>query len=115
MTIRIAAAVIATLLVAGCAAKPDPNSFGVRLQNSGGAVAALGAKWSGGEADIVEGRELVSDGEDDVAKGEKLVSSGERQIAAGEAMIKAGERAKREAEDAYRLLGSPAGVVPPRS
>jgi hypothetical protein len=114
-TIHLGAAVIVTLLAAGCTAKPDPNSFGVRLQNSGGAVATLGAKWSEGEADIIEGRAMISDGEDDVTKGEKLVSSGEKQIGKGEAMIRAGERAKREAEDAYRLLGSPAGVVPPSS
>ncbi|MFT6772785.1 MAG: hypothetical protein ACJA1L_000491 [Paracoccaceae bacterium] len=114
-TLSIGAAVIATALIAGCSSKPDPNSFGVRLQNSGGAVATIGEKWSGGEADIVEGRELISDGEDNLAKGEKLVSSGKSQINKGEAMVRVGERAKREAEDSYRLLGSPAGVVPPSS
>jgi outer membrane murein-binding lipoprotein Lpp len=113
--LSIGAAVIAALLTAGCTSSPDPDTFGGRLQNSGGAVAAIGKNWSEAETDIIKGRVMVADGEDDVTQGDKLVASGKSQISKGEAMIRTGERLKREAEDAYRLLTVPAGAAAPTS
>ncbi len=110
-TITLGAAIIAGMLVSGCSSKPDPDSFGGRLQNEGGAMAAIGEKWSDGDAMIRDGRDLAEDGEDDIAKGERLIKTGNKKIRNGKAMVADGERLKREAEETYRLRNAVPGAV----
>ncbi len=98
------------LILAACAATPEPDSFGSRVAAEGGTVAAIGTQWNDGEAKIAKGRAMVEDGRDDVDDGERLVSKGEdrisdgrKAISRGEKMIAEGERMKGEAEASYRL------------
>jgi hypothetical protein len=103
MIISTGVAVMAAFFVAGCATKPDPNSFGGRLQMDGGEMAAIGKSWTDGEALIIKGRASVADGEGDINKGNRLVSAGGKKIRNGETMVKTGETMKIDAEEAYRL------------
>ena len=102
-TISLGAAVMAAFLVSGCASKPDPDSFGGRLQLDGGDMAAIGEKWTAGDVLIAKGRAAIADGEDDIDDGERLVSAGKKKVRNGEADVKKGERMKLEAEETYRL------------
>ena len=91
----IRAALIATLAVAalaGCASKPDPNSFGGRLALEGGEVASIGQDWDKAQASVTDGRALVAKGEKQITKGEKQIASGEDNIDDGKAKISKGQR-----------------------
>ena len=100
----LATAFALALVTAACTTGPDPNSFGGRLQNQGGAIAGIGEKWSQGDETVAEGRALIAEGENDVEKGQKRVEQGERKIRRGEALVRDGRRMKQDAEEAYRNL-----------
>ena len=101
-------ALLAVAALAACAEKPDPNSFGARVEREGGETAALGKTWNDAQSAITEGRDLVAAGEKQVKKGEKQIASGEdnvddgrTKITKGKRMIAAGETKAAEAEAAY--------------
>ena len=104
----IALAVLVTAL-AGCASPPDPNSFGGKLAQEGGAVAAIGQDWTDAQERIAEGRDLIETGEkrvdrgeNQIEKGRKAINRGEDEIAEGRKMIADGQRASATAEERYR-------------
>lgn len=99
---------LAVIALAGCASKPDPNSFGGRLALEGGEVATIGENWNKAKATVADGRSLIEKGEKQVTKGEKQIASGEdniddgnSKISKGERMIADGERLAAAAEAQY--------------
>ena len=111
----------ALIALAGCASKPDANTFGGRLALEGGEVASIGEDWDDAQKQIAKGRDLVESGEDrisrgksQISKGEKSVDRGEDEIAEGQNMIAAGQRASTLAEQTYRqvIAASASTIVP---
>ena len=114
--IRIASFAVLFSL-AGCAAKPDPNTFGGRLALEGGAVASIGEDWNRAQKQVAEGRALVEKGKKRIEKGEsqadkarKAINRGEDEVEKGRDMVTDGERAMTLAEEAYRRSQAATGV-----
>jgi hypothetical protein len=111
------AATIALFAMAGCAAKPDPNTFGGRLALEGGEVASIGKNWSAAQKQVEDGRALVAKGKKRIDKGEsqadkarKAISKGEGEVERGRDMIADGERDMKLAEEAYRRAQAAASI-----
>ena len=110
-TSALGAAVLAALLISGCAKKPDPDSFGGRLLKDGGETAAIGEKWIQGANLIEKGLATISDGEADVDRGERLVAAGKKKIRKGKALVTEGERSSRRPDPARLFSAVIRGVA----
>jgi hypothetical protein len=84
-------AVIALVLVTGCASQPD---FGEALEARSAGASALSENYKKGE-------KLVASGQANIAKGRKLVRKGESRIDDGEAAVRRGEELMATARDGY--------------